>query len=137
MINNPSSQFDVEMSKDASNVKIVFDYLDNKQGAVIQIIHTGKNSNDIQVKGDMKGTKLRIYVSKREFVLSIITWTITILALAIGFIAYRLAEGFNGYARIGIALGVHGLSLTVLGFASVWIAKKWSDQLPSDFKDFG
>jgi len=53
--NNPSNQFDVTISEDGNFAYIQFDYLDHKQGAVTQVIHTGTSSKDLMVAGDIKG----------------------------------------------------------------------------------
>lgn len=55
--NNASSQIKAILNKAENSIPIEFDYLDDKQGAVIQIIHTGKTSEDIKVIGDIKGVK--------------------------------------------------------------------------------
>lgn len=53
--NNQSCQFTVNLSSDKTNALLNFDYLDKKQGAVIQIVHTGTSSKDLNVAGDIKG----------------------------------------------------------------------------------
>lgn len=55
--NNKSSNFTLEYFKEDNKVKINFDYLDQNQGVVIQVIHTGKSSKDIEILGDIKGVK--------------------------------------------------------------------------------
>jgi hypothetical protein len=55
--NKHSNQVDLIWSEKGDSVKITFDYLDTKQGAVFQVIHTGISSEDIQVIGDIKGVK--------------------------------------------------------------------------------
>ena len=53
--NNQSCQFTVNLSSDKTSALLSFDYLDKKQGAVIQIVHTGTSSKDLNVTGDIKG----------------------------------------------------------------------------------
>jgi hypothetical protein len=55
--NNNSSQFTVQIAENDNCIYLNFDYLDEKQGAVIQIIHTGTSSQDLEVIGDIKGAK--------------------------------------------------------------------------------
>lgn len=55
--NNPSSQFSVNLSDDRDHVLLDFDYIDNKQGSVIQVVHTGRSSYDLEIVGDIKGVK--------------------------------------------------------------------------------
>jgi hypothetical protein len=56
--NHSSNQFEVIVSDDKKCAYIQFDYLDQQQGAVIQIIHTGIGSNDLHLTGDIKGAKI-------------------------------------------------------------------------------
>jgi hypothetical protein len=53
--NNYSSQFSVNLSDDQKYANIEFDYIDNKQGAVIQVVHTGRSSEDLRIAGNIKG----------------------------------------------------------------------------------
>ena len=55
--NNHSSQFEVNLDEENNCVYLEFDYLDEKQGAVVQVIHTGSSSQDLEVIGDIKGVK--------------------------------------------------------------------------------
>lgn len=54
--NNPSSQFDVLDDEKVALLK--FDYIDHKQGGVLQLVHTGNKSTDLILEGDIKGAKL-------------------------------------------------------------------------------
>jgi len=56
--NNHSSQFEVNLDEENNCVYLEFDYLDKKQGAVVQVIHTGSSSQDLEVIGDIKGVKV-------------------------------------------------------------------------------
>lgn len=51
---NPVNKFRVEVI-DEKKVRILFDFLDKGQGGAIQIMHTGKDSSDIEVNGFVKG----------------------------------------------------------------------------------
>lgn len=51
---NPN-QFSIKPSEDGSHVLIQFDYLDKGQGGVIQLLHTGESSDDVEVCGTIKG----------------------------------------------------------------------------------
>jgi hypothetical protein len=67
--NNRSSEFDVVVSEEENCAYILFDYLDRKQGAVIQVIHTGTISEDLRVVGDIKGVStLRSVLEKPKWV---------------------------------------------------------------------
>ena len=51
---NAASQLSLELSDDAESVLVQFDYLDQSDGWVIQILHTGKVSDDVEVQGTVK-----------------------------------------------------------------------------------
>jgi hypothetical protein len=53
-VNNPSSDFNVSLDRLSGSVIIDFEYLNQHQGAVIEVVHTGLSSEDIGVVGDMK-----------------------------------------------------------------------------------
>jgi hypothetical protein len=55
--NHPSSELAVNLSQDGLSALITFEYLDQGQGGVIQIVHTGITSDDVSVFGDIKGAK--------------------------------------------------------------------------------
>jgi len=73
--NNLSSEFLIDLDDKSNQVKMDFDYLDQKQGVVIQVIHTGNSSNDLDLFGDIKGVKS----IKRLFALP--AWLIRISSL--------------------------------------------------------
>ncbi len=56
-INNQSNQCEVKIANKGNCVNILFDYLDQKQGFVAQVVHTGKSSQDIHIVGDIKGVE--------------------------------------------------------------------------------
>lgn len=52
---NEANRFDVAQLEEGNSVKISFDYLDKHEGGVIQLIHTGRGSSDIEILGIVKG----------------------------------------------------------------------------------
>lgn len=46
-----------ELTEDKKSAPIEFEYLDQGQGAVIQVVHTGTTSKNINIIGDIKGVK--------------------------------------------------------------------------------
>jgi hypothetical protein len=52
-----SNNFKLEMSSDKKSVLIKFDYFDYEEGVVLQVFHTGNESNDIKLTGDIKASK--------------------------------------------------------------------------------
>ena len=64
--NNPSAQFQIEVSQSGDAIFIHFDYLNHLDGAVAQIIHTGISSAHLSVHGAIKGVKtISKYTNKR------------------------------------------------------------------------
>lgn len=53
--NEDTNNFSLQESVDKSSVDINFDYIDKNNGIVIQILHTGKSSDDIEFCGRIKG----------------------------------------------------------------------------------
>nr|DAZ72511.1 MAG TPA: hypothetical protein [Caudoviricetes sp.] len=51
------NNFDIEISKDKTNVLINFEYFDYEEGIVLQIFHTGNTSDDISIEGKIKSVK--------------------------------------------------------------------------------
>lgn len=56
--NNFASGFSCLLDENKFDVIIDFDYIDQNQGCVIRVVHTGNNSDDILLLGSIKGTKL-------------------------------------------------------------------------------
>ena len=54
LIYNPVNQFSIQLSDDKSLINISFEYLAKNEGAVIQLLHTGKSEKDIEILGIMK-----------------------------------------------------------------------------------
>ncbi|MEX2410640.1 MAG: hypothetical protein WD607_04590 [Candidatus Paceibacterota bacterium] len=52
---NKANNFRIENSK--NEVLILFDYMDYAEGIIIQLLHTGKSSKDIHIKGSIHGVK--------------------------------------------------------------------------------
>jgi len=70
-VNNPSNDYKVSLDKASQYVYIDFDYLDKNQGAVIQAIHTGTESRNIVVTGDIKGVQKLIEISPDQLTVGI------------------------------------------------------------------
>jgi hypothetical protein len=72
------NQFDIKLSEDHKSVKILFEYLDQDDGGVIQILHTGKSAEDIGVRGSVKGVKeLTCTSSPKSFIIRFFSRTAT------------------------------------------------------------
>jgi hypothetical protein len=51
----PTNGFEVRVSGNQSSVELSFDYIDKDEGAVVQIVHTGKSGRDISMRGRIAG----------------------------------------------------------------------------------
>ena len=58
-----ANNFKYTLSNDLSKLLLTFDYIDINEGVVIQIIHTGKSKDDIELTGLIKGSGEPIYKS--------------------------------------------------------------------------
>jgi hypothetical protein len=56
-VNNPSSGFAASFDKVNGLITIDFEYLNQNDGAVVAVIHTGLSSQNVDVVGDMKEVK--------------------------------------------------------------------------------
>ena len=72
LTNSSSSQFETKLASDRKSARLGFDYLDKRQGAIVQAIHTGIKESDIQIVGDIKGVKQLKKKRVRAKVLSIL-----------------------------------------------------------------
>lgn len=52
---NPANQFSLRVYDEHRSVSLEFDYLDQNEGALIQIIHTGTLDDHIEITGTIKG----------------------------------------------------------------------------------
>lgn len=52
---NKANNFSITTYSDQSYILLEFDYIDKDEGAVIQLIHTGRSGKDIEVQGTVKG----------------------------------------------------------------------------------
>jgi hypothetical protein len=104
-INNEASQFKV-IPNGKSDLNFEFIYLNQGDGAIIQVFHSGKSSEDIEVKGSIIGGKKPQYVeSSASFFyekgerkvppLIALTGGVILIALGISF-AYSFLS-FNSY----------------------------------------
>jgi len=55
--NHPTSKFRIALSKDGSKVNLGFEYIDQGQWVLIQLVHTGQSSENLKLKGEIKGVK--------------------------------------------------------------------------------
>lgn len=84
-----SNQVDVEYI-DESNAKIIFDYLDTKEGGIIQIIHTGEEESVI-VSKKLKGGRI---VTNKDF--NFIRFVLLLLLYPFIFMSIAIVTSFDG-----------------------------------------
>lgn len=65
--NNSSNKLEIDLDRAESSVRISFDYLDQNQGAVIQVIHNGLSADDIKLVGDIMGVQKLTELSPNSF----------------------------------------------------------------------
>lgn len=117
--NSPANRFAVTKMEDGKAVKLVFDFLDRRHGAVIQAIHTGISSEDLHVEGTVKGTRrirrlqAKAYRSWMRKILDQIAW------LALAFVLFDFAYVAARAREPGLAL------ILIVGGGAVLIAGWW------------
>ena len=62
--NHDASRIDVRPDKRKNCAFLKFDYLDHTDGAVLQVVHTGKSSGDLEISGDIRGVRRIHQVAK-------------------------------------------------------------------------
>jgi hypothetical protein len=55
--NSYSNNFNVNLGVNPSDWWLNFDYVDEENGVVLQVVHTGKGSSDVELKGRIIGNK--------------------------------------------------------------------------------
>lgn len=66
---NKANKFELSSAEKESDVYLRFDYVDKYEGAVVQIIHTGKSNQNVVLEGKIKGTK-RLKYNKLRGIMS-------------------------------------------------------------------
>lgn len=135
-IKNESNVIKLQEIETGKQIALLFDYLDYGEGAVIQILHTGNSSEDIEFSGTVKGVgkvntrkrKTKISISLRKVfssykfpkkVIGLITIITGICApLLFIFLPDSTLQTLNGRVTVvtKIAIGVSGLIYVVLGY---------------------
>lgn len=124
-VNKPSNNFRITLDKPTQHVYIDFKYLDQNQGAIIQVIHTGLSSDNLYIYGDIMGVEKLSKVDPKLLIVNIpagttekrIAWifgliTITFLYFVIfaGDELSALSKSINPFVRVSANL------LAIFGF---------------------
>lgn len=143
----------VHLEKLENNLyKINFEFLDNKDGFIIQVVHTGNNSNDIIVDGKIKGIKknIRNKIPKKKGVLEkiyknkyvenfiILLMGLILLLIVIIFTMYIFKYTYDLiFRREKLVVMNHIVFIGCLFFCYRMInIIKCTIEKPQDFKDF-
>lgn len=138
--NNPSSKFLLKRNAKKSSVELIFDYLDKDNGVIIQVIHTGKSSNNINFMGKIKGANLiDLKFTKRAYIYSILIATLTCFLVVIASIFMFKFTSTLGDLGKWISGAYLLILFVVFPTAMVkfmgWLEPRLSG-LPKDFNDF-
>jgi len=66
-VKNEANKFSYRISTDKNSIIIDFEYIDYKEGMILQILHTGKSSKDVECLGQIKGCKIHS-ISHTDFI---------------------------------------------------------------------
>ena len=102
--NKPANNFRISRTDDGAGVKCEFEYIDKGQGVVIQLIHTGKGDDDLEISGTVKGAPNGGKLVRKKFDVAAEEATTGMLL--------RLA--FGGFGLLFV-LGIYG----ILSFFSI------------------
>lgn len=122
--NNNASQPLLSAPPEKNCAFLNFDYLDRGQGFVVQIIHEGTSSSDLEVKGSIKGVSRIRKIDLKDFVNKtkkerikhhLLQITVLVLLWSWAALSFYGAWKDGGYA--GIVLLVFGLFILAGGIA--------------------
>lgn len=77
--NKLANQLSLEVRDSGKAAYVKFEYLDKNNGGVFQIIHTGTSSNDIFLKGELKGAIIQVNKNRKPNL--VLNWLSTNLLL--------------------------------------------------------
>jgi len=98
-IRTPANDFSLETIENQNNIKINFDYIDGREGCIIQVIHDGAKSDDISVAGSIKGAGeivQRDINKNEEYSTSDIIFKVVLISI-FGFVVITLLQIINYY----------------------------------------
>ncbi|MGB8217597.1 MAG: hypothetical protein WCE94_09895 [Candidatus Methanoperedens sp.] len=131
---NTANQFSITSPAGERSININFDYLDQNEGAIIQLLHTGKSGKDIEIHGRIKGfgkPKLKSATASRDSN-SFIHVGLIFFAFPV-FITVLSAANGRFYEEIKFIIFIFMLYGGIGGLISYLILKR---SLPKGFKIF-
>ena len=109
---NPSNGFDILISNDNKYIDITFDYFDFEEGIVLQVFHTGNESDDITLVGQIKSVKK---IQRKDYFSSFIpTYIVNILKKTT--LPKKIAKTVSGWT-----IFIMGLFLTIFALIMPFI----------------
>lgn len=137
---NTANRFSVTKEDDRSHITLDFEYVDKDEGAVVQILHTGKSAEDLEFRGRIKGVSSLHRKSRRtiEYGYGPVAAAILMIALVAGYVIHQLVGsslrsaygGVGSVASFAVYFGVFFLVYSVLTRLFPRLAT------PKDFKVF-
>ncbi len=119
---NPANQFSITTSDDQSYITLQFDYVDKGEGVVIQLIHTCTSSEDIKIRGTIKGAGKPVHryvptssTKRFRYIIAILYFSIPPILMAYLFLAKFFAKPENPLTLI----------VNVVVLASIFIGYSW------------
>lgn len=119
-VNSEPSEFSAAVEPDRKSALLGFEYLDPGQGAVLQAVHSGTSSKDVQVRGSIKGVgkpaKRKIRPRRTGLFTVLGLAQVLFLAVFLGWIGFTGDEQVSwwGWALLGFVLGVAVLGIVIL-----------------------
>ena len=98
--NYSANNIKLNLKDDGKSVQIDFDYLDQNQGAIIQIIHTGLSSDELKMEGSIMGMKNIIRISPENLInsqpldISRKTWFLSITLGLLGYYSIFIQKSY-------------------------------------------
>lgn len=149
--NNQANNVNLEKLEN-NNYKINFEFLDKKNGFIIQVVHTGRYSDDIIVDGKIKGIAKNIgnnFPQKKGILDKIFEYKFTLTFLNI-FVVFFISSLFIfslGYflmyiyylffrrEELNIVIHLGGISSLIIAYIT-FDTLSLIFRIPKDFKDF-
>ncbi len=128
-----ANQFSIPISEDKSHISIYFEYLDKNQGVIIQLLHTGKSKQDIEINGKIKGFGIpkrknaTIVFNSGHLIFFVFCFGIPVYIIGMG-----VANGGIFEATIGEIIVIAFFFILFWGFGFLIL----SQILPKGFKKF-
>jgi hypothetical protein len=128
---NSNNAVEATISRDKKQIRVIFEYLDYAEGAVIQIVHTGTNSASIRLQGTVMGGGVPRNLDEltgfarllRTSDLSIIILVRAFITIALGVLVGAFASRFSLYKDVLVSVLVMLLVLALMLVTSPGFSK--------------